>query len=279
MSSYSDSEESPLLQDQRRLDLRSLPKLPGEVFNLGRATLPISASFALQNIVQAFSIMMAGTLGSSELDIASYGFMFATCTGSMVAIGGATALDTLCGQAVTSTKALNDPTTLGRHLQQSLVVLSLIFFVLITPLWLVSGRIFVALGQETRFALGIGRFLRLMIPAGYFQMVAESLKKFCQVQGDSYAVGWITGAAALIGMISNVGFVRLPALGDAGVPLAFLLYQVCTVVFLVCLVVQSRRVKPTIKLILTFNELRFGIIANLSLAITGILTIATEWWR
>lgn len=38
---------------------------------LGKATLPIAISFAVQNIVQAFSIMMAGRLGAFELDVAS----------------------------------------------------------------------------------------------------------------------------------------------------------------------------------------------------------------
>ncbi|KAF2496097.1 hypothetical protein BU16DRAFT_617592 [Lophium mytilinum] len=77
--------------------------------------------------------------------IASYGFMFFSCTGTMVAIGGATALDTLCGQALTST---NNPTILGLFLQQCIVILLLIFGLLITPIWLLSGRLFIALGQD-----------------------------------------------------------------------------------------------------------------------------------
>ncbi|KAH8649572.1 mate-domain-containing protein, partial [Ilyonectria robusta] len=246
--------------------------------NLSRATIPISASFALQNIVQAFSVVTAGSLGPSQLDIASYGFMFATCTGSMIAIGGATALDTLCGQALTSVKAQNDPTILGHHLQQSLFVLSFIFITLITPLWIISGRIFLLLGQEPGLALGVGRFLVLMLPAGYLQMVAETLKKFSQVQGDSYAVGWITGVAAAVGVLSNVLLVRLSPLAGDGTAASFFIYQFCTVLLLSVLIVHQQTKKKTIRLISNGAELFTGLFTNLGLATTGILTIATEWW-
>ncbi|KAJ9133673.1 MATE efflux family protein [Pleurostoma richardsiae] len=273
------SEQTPLLRPAHTGadDSRVLKTTP-EVLRLGRATVPISASFALQNIVQAFSIMTAGGLGPLQLDVASYGFMFATCTGSMVAIGGATALDTLCGQSLLSVKTLADPTTLGRHLQQSLFVLSILFLVVITPLWLVSGRIFVALGQSSNFALGVGRFLILMLPAGYFQMVAESLKKFSQVQGDSSPVCWITFAAAILGSLSTVLLVRFTTLGIDGVPLAFFVYQFGTVTLLIALVSYRQKMKKTIRLISTWADLFDGLLSNLSLATTGILTIATEWW-
>lgn len=57
------------------------PSITEEVIDLGKATIPISVSFAIQNIVQALSVVTSGSLSPDQLDIASYGFMFATCTG------------------------------------------------------------------------------------------------------------------------------------------------------------------------------------------------------
>ncbi|KPM45326.1 hypothetical protein AK830_g1185 [Neonectria ditissima] len=254
------------------------PTLLQEVTQLGKATIPISASFALQNIVQALSVITAGSFGPNQLDIASYGFMFASCSGSMVALGGATALDTLCGQAAASSKAQNQPTILGRHLQQSLFVLSAMFLAVIAPVWIVSGRLFVALGQEEQFALETGRFLIYMIPAGYCQMVAECLKKYIQVQGQSNSVGWIVLSAAIIGSGANPLLIKGTGWGAMGAPLAFLVYQLTTVLSLTILLAKKEREKQTLKLVNSRAELIDGLGTNLFLGLTGVLTIATEWW-
>lgn len=197
----------------------------------------------------------------------------------MVAIGGATALDTLCSQAATSHKAQSQPTILGRHLQQSLFVLSILFLVVIVPIWIVSGRIFLALGQERDFAVGTGRFLIFMIPGGYCQMVAECLKKYGQVQGHSNTVGWIVCVAAGIGIVANVVFIRLTGFGASGAPAAFLVYQIATILLLVVMLARWERQKQSVKRIRGWGELVDGLGTNLFLGLTGLLTIATEWWR
>lgn len=280
-------ERSPLLgnvnnQEDTNSETSSESKpttLHDEVLHLIKATIPISASFLLQNVVQALSIIICGGLGPRKLDIASYGFMFATCTGSMVAIGGATALDTLCGQALSSSKTRKQPTILGQHLQQTLVVLSALFILFITPIWIFSGRIFLALGQQRDFAVGTGQFLIYMLPAGYAQMVVECLKKYAQVQGSSNAVGWAVFAAAITGVAANVVLVRHTALGVNGAALAFLVYQGCSLVLVGLLILQREGQKKTCKLITNWNDLFGGLRTNAFLCVTGLLTIATEWWR
>src|ERR1700744_152313 len=113
-----------------------------DLAGLTRQTIPICLSFALQNAVQAICVLTAGTLGSFELGVTSFGFMFFSCTGTMVAIGGATALDTLCAQASPSGSVTTNPKILGFLLQQCLIVLLGTFGLLIAPIWIVSGHIF-----------------------------------------------------------------------------------------------------------------------------------------
>lgn len=277
-------ERSPLLRHEGRtpsqISEATQLSITQEAFRLLRSTIPITASFALQNIVQAVSVIIVGSLGHHELDIASYGYMFATCTGSMVAIGGATALDTLCAHAVAvAGKTTESPTLLGRHLQQSLIVLSTLFILVITPVWIFSDRLFLALGQEAWLARGTHRFLVLMLPAGYFQMLAECLKKYGQVQGQSTAVGWATFAATIVGVVSNQIFVKATPLRINGAPCAFFIYQLTTVAILCVLLVRRERQTKTIVFLRTWESLLDGLWVNAFLSLTGLTTIATEWWR
>lgn len=248
-----------------------------EIRRLAQTTLPIFLSFAMQNIVQAWSILMAGTLGDFELRVASYGYMFATCTGSMVAIGGATALDTLCGQAFTTTNRGKSPHILGLYLQRGLLILCLLFATIITPTWWFSGRLFVFLGQKQDFAMATGVFLRILLPGGVFQVTAECLKKYLQVQGQRNAVSYIVAVSTALGVFTNFAFFRLAGTGLWAAPVAASIYHLTTSSLLLAFICYSKAVKETWG---GFSRQAFvGLTRVTSLAITGIMTVATEWWR
>lgn len=283
MASSFPNESSRLLEDHNQSHHEEAAvKDPGtiktwrEVFNLALAALPIAISFALQNITQAFSIGMVGTLGSLELGVASYGYMFASCTANMLAIGGSTALDTLCGQAITSRLAAENPRILGLYLQQNLMVLSVIFIAIIAPIWVFSGKLFLALGWEEEFAMATGRFLIALLPGGLLQVIAECFKKFLQVQGESYAVSLIIAASSAIGILANYLLIRLTKLGTYNAALAFLIYQLSNVIFLVGFIFYSSTGRKswshsTKGLFKGFRYLLFLVAA-------GIFTVASEWW-
>lgn len=277
MSVYVPDEETRLLEDQQpsQKGLHDLT-IGSELVKLAVNTFPISLSFALQNVVQAFCILMAGRLGPFELDVASYGFMFAACTGSMVAIGGATALDTLCGQAITRENT-QDPKALSNYLHQSFVALLAIFALLIAPLWVWSGPLFIALGQEHDFALGTGKFLIFTIPSGVLQVVVECLKKFLQVQGESNAVGWANLIASVLGMFLAYILVTLSNLGLVSVIIAFAVYQLANLILIALHIGYLSTAKLSLRP--SMNNVLAGLPRFFGLAITGILTTATEWWR
>jgi MATE family multidrug resistance protein len=248
-----------------------------EVCQLFSKTLPICLSFALQNIVQASSCLLAGTLGSFELEVTSYGFMFASCTGTMVAIGGATALDILCGQSITSLGLHDHPAVLGRYLQQSLLVLSVIFIIFIAPMWVFSAKLFMMMGQEQEFALATGAFMNMMIGAGLIQVIAECFKKFLQIHGESYAVGWIAAATAAFGILISYILIRYSHLGVLATPMAFTVYQLANLVLLVLMMSCKASVRQSIYW--STKGLMRGSYTVLKYAVSGILTVATEWWR
>ncbi|CZR65216.1 uncharacterized protein PAC_15116 [Phialocephala subalpina] len=270
----SESSSQTLLSETTTLQSTKFSYLH-ESLSLIAATAPISLSFAMQNIVQACSIMIAGKLGTFELGLASYGYMFATCTGSMVAIGGSTALDTLCGQSFDPETPTKNSQILGVYLRRGILVLSLLSVVVIAPIWWFSEHLFVALGQDEEFARATGRFLNIMIPGGLLQVISECMKKFLQVQRHSNAVGWITTTTSVIGVLANA--LLVPAsLGLWGAPVACVVYNFSNVSVLTVYVWSHPSLTPNLGSITgeTFKDLMpFSI-----LAVTGILTVATEWW-
>lgn len=253
------------------------PRYGPELSLLTRTSFPISFSFSLQNIVQAISVLVVGGLGTFELAVASYGYMFASSTGVIIALGGATALDTLCSQAITSAKPEEKPTILRNYLQRGLIILTVFYIVLIVPLFWVSGGLFVLLGQEPDFAHATGHFLRVLIPGGMLQIWAECLKKYLQVQDYSFAVTWAVAIAAVIGVAANFLLVRVANLGVIGAPLAHTVYHLTTII---CLVVYISIKSDSQTNWRGFSKGKLADWTRFSnFAISGILTLAAEGFR
>lgn len=78
--------------------------------------------------------------------------MFANVSAWSIALGTATALDTLCSQAFTGA---NDRTLVGVYLQRSLLILG-VMFIPIGIVWWNATRILLALNQEPDLALHAG---------------------------------------------------------------------------------------------------------------------------
>jgi MATE family multidrug resistance protein len=203
--------------------------------------------------------------------------MFAASTGSMLGVGGATALDTLCSQAITSVKPEEKPFVLRNYLQRGILFLALLFMLTTVPLWWFSGRLFIGLGQEVDFATDTGLFLRYLLFGGLLQVVAECLKKFLQVQGHSFQVGCAIGIAAVFGIGANVLFVRVLGLGFIGAPLAHTIYHLCTVTFLL---IYTSTIPDSIP---CWYGFRFGKWSDWSrfanMAVVGIVSQAAESFR
>jgi multidrug resistance protein, MATE family len=277
MAYASDPDERSLLLPPSDAPVHTEEKfnLRRELISLLKRAAPIFATFALQNLVQALSVVIAGRLGALALAATSYGYMFFTVTGTLVAIGGATALDTRAAQAFTAAAA-EDRQVLGLLLQQSVLVLLTLFACITCPIWAFSADIFRMLGQEEELAVATGRFLLSLIPAAVVQIIAENLKKFLQVQGEGLNVTWVTLAASLTAIPINVVLVGWTDLGILGGAISFGTYQMLMVVSLISTILKTPSVRASWRSTLT------GVLEGMSsmvlLAVTGICSIAIEWW-
>ena len=196
----SPTESTSLLQKQNSHDEQDETQVPsqdGEIYDLEdegtsavrkildefvlllRTSIPVILAYSLQNSLQTFSVLIVGRTSPEDLATAAFSYMFAMCTAWLIALGGTTALDTLCSSAFTGSKNQHE---LGILLQRSFFVLGLLY-VPICILWFFSEKLFLALGQEPQIARDSAKFLSYLIPGGLGYIYFEALKKFLQAQG------------------------------------------------------------------------------------------------
>lgn len=142
-------------------------------------SMPVILAYTLQNSLQTLSVVVVGRASPEDLATAAFAYMFAMSTAWLIALGGTTALDTLCSSAFTGSKDKHD---LGILLQRAFVVLTL-FYVPVAVLWACSEPVFLALGQDAQISRDSARFLSCLIPGGLGYIYFEAMKKYLQAQG------------------------------------------------------------------------------------------------
>jgi MATE family multidrug resistance protein len=144
-----------------------------------KAALPVILGYTLQMSLQTLSVVIVGRLSPEDLATAAFSYMFAMSTAWLIALGGTTALDTLCSSAFTGS---NDPHELGVVLQRAFITLGGLY-VPIVVLWIFSEPVFKALGQGDQLSHDSARFLWCLIPGGLGYIFFECVKKYLQAQG------------------------------------------------------------------------------------------------
>ena len=164
------------LEDDQKSTWRAVTQ---EFKILSKGSIPVIIAYALQNSLQTLSIVVVGRGSPEDLATAAFSYMFAQSTGWLIALGGTTALDTLCSSTFTGSK---DPHGLGVLLQRSFITLGG-FYVPVAIIWIFSEPIFKALGQSDQLSHDSARFLWCLIPGGLGYIYFECMKKYLQAQG------------------------------------------------------------------------------------------------
>ena len=179
------NETSPSLEEEvSDLDNEGRParKLIWKEFKiLIKGSIPVIVAYTLQMSLQTVSVMIVGRTSPENLAVAAFSYMFAMCTGWLIALGGTTALDTLASSSFTGS---HDPHDLGILLQRAFIILGL-FYVPMVIIWIFSEPLFLALGQGAQLSRDSARFLWCLIPGGLGYIYFECMKKYLQAQGKS----------------------------------------------------------------------------------------------
>lgn len=215
------SETSALLP---RLRIRSIPdpddgsvnSIFAEFLLLLKMSVPVILAYTLQNSLQTASILIVGRISPEHLATAAFSYMFATSTAWLIALGGTTALDTLCSSYFTGSK---NPYELGILLQRAFIVLSL-FYIPVAITWWFSEGLFLKLGQDAYLAQQSAHFLRWLIPGGLGYIYFEATKKYLQAQGIMRAGTYVLLITSPLNALLNWLFVYVWGLGLAGAPIA-----------------------------------------------------------
>lgn len=151
-----------------------------EFWILFRGSIPVILAYTLQNSLQTISVLIVGRKSPEHLATAAFSYMFAMCSGWLIALGGTTALDTLASSTFTGGSNKHD---LGILLQRGFIILGL-FYVPVAILWACSEPVFKALGQDPDLSRDSAKFLSCLIPGGLGYIYFEAMKKYLQAQGQ-----------------------------------------------------------------------------------------------
>lgn len=154
-------------------------RIRNEFYILLKGSIPVILAYTLQNSLQTISVVIVGRGSPEDLATAAFAYMFAMCTAWLIALGGTTALDTLCSSAFTGSSDRHD---LGILLQRAFIILGA-FYVPVCVLWFCAEPLFLALGQGEQLSHDSARFLWCLIPGGLGYIYFECMKKFLQAQG------------------------------------------------------------------------------------------------
>lgn len=186
-----------------------------EAVLLLKLSLPVIAAYLLQNSFQTVSMMIVGRFYPESLSVAAFSYMFSTCTGWLIGMGGSTALDTLASTAFTG----RDKHYTGILLQRATIVLTL-FFIPVAFIWVYAEPLFVALGQDKSLSRDSAMFLTHLIPGGLGYIYFEILKKYLQAQGIVQPTTYILLITSPISAGLNYWFIKFSGFGVMGAPLA-----------------------------------------------------------
>jgi multidrug resistance protein, MATE family len=266
-SSHGEGEINHLEQE----DVSTGRLVVGEFWILFRGSIPVILAYALQNSLQTISVLIVGRASPEDLATAAFSYMFAMCTGWLIALGGSTALDTLASSSFTGSSNKHD---LGILLQRSFIMLGL-FYIPVCVLWFFSEPLFIALGQDAQLSRDSAKFLTCLIPGGLGYIYFEAMKKYLQAQEIMRPGTYVLLITSPVSAALNYLFCYVAGWGLFGAPFAT---GIAYWLSFFLLVLYSRFVaghecwggwtKQSLHHMGTFARL----------AVLGIIHVGTEWW-
>ncbi|KAL8931079.1 MAG: hypothetical protein Q9208_000182 [Pyrenodesmia sp. 3 TL-2023] len=234
-------------------------------------SIPVILAYTLQNSLQTISVVIVGRGSPEDLATASFAYMFAMATAWLIALGGTTALDTLCASSFTGSKDRHD---LGVLLQRAFIILGL-FYIPVVILWIFSEPLFKALGEDADLSKDSCRFLCCLIPGGLGYIYFEAMKKYLQAQEIMRPGTYVLLITSPINAGLNFLFIYTFKMGLLGAPIATSISYWLSFLLLVayarffrgseCWGGWSRKCLHNLG---TFSRL----------AALGVVHVGTEWW-
>lgn len=181
---------------------------------LAKASIPLVATFVLQNSLSTVSVFTVGHLGAAELAAVLMGAMTANIMGYATIQGIATSLDTLCPQAF----GAGNYKLVGTYMQRCIAIIFLVMAPILA-LWVFwgDGLLSIVVPDPATAHLA-GVYLRDVAPGVPAYIVFECGKRFLQAQGIYHVLTLCLLVAAPLNLVMNVVLVNW--WGYQGAPIA-----------------------------------------------------------
>ncbi|KAJ4841908.1 Protein DETOXIFICATION 18 [Turnera subulata] len=178
-------------------------------------SLPMILTNLSFHLIPLVSVMFAGHLGELELAGATLANSWATVTGVAFMDGLCGALETLCGQGF-GAKLYK---LLGMYLQASCIV-SFLFSVAISGVWIYTEPILVLLHQDPHISMAAALYIKFLIPGLFAYGFLQNILRFLQAQSVVVPLVLFSVVPMCIHIGITYGLVHYTALGFKGAPLA-----------------------------------------------------------
>ncbi|GMY31852.1 protein DETOXIFICATION 18-like [Fagus crenata] len=234
-------------------------------------SLPMILTNVFYYLITLVSVMFAGHLGHLQLAAATLANSWATVTGLCFMVGLSGALETLCGQGF-GAKLYR---MLGIYLQASCII-SFLFSIIISIIWLYTEPILILLHQDTNIAKTAGLYMRFLIPGLFAYGFLQNILRFLQTQSVVKPIV----AFSLIPLVIHTGIayalVHWTGLGFKGASLATSISLWLSLIILVMYVICNKKFKHTWE---GFSLESFHyIFTNLKLALPSAAMVCLEYW-
>jgi len=189
-----------------------------EFKDLFHLALPMIGTYMATMGMSVVVLFFVGRLGAESLAAAALASMFCNVTGFSVINGLNSASDTLSSQAF----GARNYHSLGVLLQRSLLISSL-FAVGISLLWIVAEQVLLLFGQSSTVSSLAGQYCRIMIAGLPAYCFYEAVKRYLQAQSIVFPTTVIS--AITVGFCASASYILIFSLdwGFLGAPLALVL--------------------------------------------------------
>lgn len=183
-----------------------------EFWQILRNSVPLALTLLMQTLISSVSLLFVGRLGSLVLGAVTMANVVFTAT-SVVFLGLATCLDTLCPQAY----GAGNYSLVGLYFQRC-VAISVVAAVPVSAVWIFSKPLISVLAKDMEVVEIASSYLKCMVGCVPGYIVFECGKKYLQAQGDFLTAQLILCVSFPFSALAN--YLLVGSLGYMGAPLA-----------------------------------------------------------
>ncbi|RDX63061.1 Protein DETOXIFICATION 19, partial [Mucuna pruriens] len=203
-------------------------------------SLPMILSNLFYYLITLVSVMLVGHLGQLQLAGATLANSWFSVTGVAVMVGLSGALETLCGQVF----GAKEYQMLGIYLQASCII-SLIFSIIISIIWIYTEPILVLLHQSRDIARKAGLYMKFLIPGVFAYSFFQNMLRFLQTQSAVMPLVVLSLLPMLLHISIAYALVQWSGLSFTGAPVATSISLWISMLLLALYVMYAKKFKET----------------------------------